>query len=36
MGDPTPATAANGELWLQSAAARIAAVLQEILTFKPN
>ena len=35
MGDPTPATAANGELWLQSAATRIAAVLQEILTFNP-
>ena len=34
MGDPTPATAANGELWLNAAAERIAAVLNEILTFE--
>ena len=34
MGDPTPATAANGELWLSAAAERIAAVLTEILTFE--
>ena len=34
MGDPTPATAGNGELWLTAAAERIAAVLTEILTFK--
>jgi creatinine amidohydrolase len=33
MGDPRPATAANGELWLNAAAKRIAAVLQEILEF---
>jgi creatinine amidohydrolase len=34
MGDPRPATAANGELWLNAAAKRIAAVLQEILEFR--
>jgi creatinine amidohydrolase len=33
MGDPRPATAANGELWLKAAATRIAAVLKEILDF---
>lgn len=31
MGDPRPATAENGELWLIAAAKRIAAVLGEIL-----
>lgn len=34
MGDPRPATAENGELWLSAAATRIAAVLQEILEFR--
>ena len=34
MGDPRPATAANGELWLTAAAQRIAAVLTEILHFE--
>jgi creatinine amidohydrolase len=34
MGDPRPATGANGELWLNAAAKRIAAVLQEILEFR--
>jgi creatinine amidohydrolase/Fe(II)-dependent formamide hydrolase-like protein len=34
MGDPRPATAENGELWLGAAAERIAAVLQEILEFR--
>jgi creatinine amidohydrolase len=33
MGDPRPATAVNGERWLQAAAERIAAVLREILDF---
>ncbi|MGC1299533.1 MAG: creatininase family protein [Alloacidobacterium sp.] len=34
MGDPRPATAENGELWLNAAARRIAAVLREILEFR--
>jgi creatinine amidohydrolase len=34
MGDPRPATAANGELWLTTAAERTAAVLKEILSFE--
>ena len=34
IGDPRPATAENGELWLNAAANRIAAVLHEILEFR--
>ena len=34
MGDPHPATAEHGELWLTAAAKRIAAVLNEILEFR--
>jgi creatinine amidohydrolase len=34
VGDPHPATAAHGELWLSAAAKRIAAVLSEILEFR--
>jgi creatinine amidohydrolase len=33
-GDPTPATAAKGDLWLTAAAERIAAVLREILEYR--
>jgi creatinine amidohydrolase len=36
MGDPRPATADNGELWLNAAANRIAAVLREILEFRES
>jgi creatinine amidohydrolase len=34
LGDPTPATAANGELWVEAAATQIAKALQAILDYK--
>ena len=36
MGDPTPATAANGELWSNEAAARIAELLVAMFNFQPR
>jgi creatinine amidohydrolase len=36
MGDPTPATAENGELWSNQAAARIAETLVAMYNFKPK
>jgi creatinine amidohydrolase len=33
MGDPRPATAANGELWVNEAAEKIAAALEAMLRF---
>jgi creatinine amidohydrolase len=34
MGDPTPATAAHGELWVEAAATKVAAALQAMLDFE--
>jgi creatinine amidohydrolase len=34
MGDPTPATAANGEQWVNEAAARIAEILMAMYSFE--
>ena len=36
MGDPTPATAANGERWANEAAARIAEILLAMYKFEPR
>ena len=36
MGDPSPATAENGELWANEAAARIAGILVEMYKFEPR
>jgi creatinine amidohydrolase len=36
MGDPTPATAANGERWANDAAARIAEILVAMYNFEPR
>jgi len=36
MGDPTPATAANGERWANEAAARIAETLVAMYKFEPR
>jgi creatinine amidohydrolase len=36
MGDPTPATAGNGALWVNAAAARIAEVLIAMYNFEPR
>jgi creatinine amidohydrolase len=36
MGDPTPATAENGERWANEAAARIAEILVAMYNFKPR
>jgi len=35
MGDPRPATAENGERWLDQASSRLAAALEAILRFEP-
>jgi creatinine amidohydrolase len=34
MGDPRPSTVANGELWVEQAAAKIAAALEAMLAFE--
>ncbi len=34
MGDPRPATAENGSLWIEEASTRIAAVLQAMIAFE--
>jgi len=36
LGDPRPATAANGDLWLNAAAAKIAAGLQAMYDYENN
>ena len=36
LGDPTPATAENGERWANQAAARIAEVLVAMYNFEPR
>ena len=36
MGDPTPATAENGERWSNEAAARIAELLVAMFNFQPQ
>jgi creatinine amidohydrolase len=36
MGDPSPATAENGELWANEAAARIAEILVAMYKFEPR
>jgi creatinine amidohydrolase len=36
LGDPTPATAANGERWANEAAARIAEILVAMYNFEPR
>jgi len=36
MGDPSPATAQNGERWSNEAAARIAEILVAMLNFEPR
>jgi creatinine amidohydrolase len=36
MGDPTPATAGNGERWANEAAARIAEILVAMYNFEPR
>jgi creatinine amidohydrolase len=36
LGDPSPATAENGERWSNEAAARIAAILEEMYKFEPR
>jgi creatinine amidohydrolase len=36
MGDPSPATAENGERWANEAAARIAEILIAMHDFKPG
>ncbi len=36
MGDPTPATATNGERWANEAAARIAEILVAMYNFEPR
>jgi len=36
LGDPTPATAENGERWSNEAAARIAEILVEMYKFEPR
>ncbi len=36
MGDPTPATAENGERWSNEAAARIAEILVAMVNFEPR
>ncbi|SFR99367.1 creatinine amidohydrolase [Granulicella pectinivorans] len=34
MGDPTPATAENGRLWIEAASTKVAAALQAMLDFE--
>jgi creatinine amidohydrolase len=36
MGDPSPATAANGERWSDEAAQRIAEILVAMYNFEPR
>jgi creatinine amidohydrolase len=36
MGDPTSATAENGERWANEAAARIAELLVAMVNFEPR
>jgi creatinine amidohydrolase len=36
LGDPTPATAENGERWVNAAAGRIAEVLLAMYNFEPR